>query len=158
MDVRPADDSTSRRAPRLALPPYRYLPGRTPHPLRHVGGHLRDPNAPRPANDSEALAYARDLFAARYYWEAHEVWEELWHRAVGVDRDVLQSLIQFAAGRLKLELGSVRLARVLFEAAHDRLAKIEEPSALGFEIAPLRAALSRALGGEIDPRDEDWLE
>ena len=44
-----------------------------------------------------------ELFNAGYYWEAHEVWEELWHveRRVGPTAEVLKALIKLAAAGVK---------------------------------------------------------
>jgi len=67
--------------------------------------------------------YAADLFDHRYYWEAHEQWEALWHFADpdGDTRAVLQSLIQIAASMLQHHMGSSRGASALLERAAERL-------------------------------------
>jgi hypothetical protein len=44
------------------------------------------------------------LFNAGYYWEAHEVWEGLWHAygRKGVLADVIKALIKLAAAGVKV--------------------------------------------------------
>jgi uncharacterized protein len=55
------------------------------------------------------LCYLRAvaLFNAGYYWEAHEVWEVLWHAAGrhGPTADVLKALIKLAAAGVKVREG-----------------------------------------------------
>lgn len=137
---------TARLAPRVPLPPYRYLPGRTPHPLRSRIGHLRTRRPEdAPADDDEAVRYGVDLFAAGYFWEAHEAWEGAWHFARDERRVVLQSLIQLAAGHLKRELGAPRAARQLYLAAAERLSETSSSVVDSISVAKLRAALARAI-------------
>ena len=95
------------------MPPYRYVPGLNPHPFRHRDGHMyTDGSAPAPAGvwnptlswqKDTAFLFAADLFDHRYYWEAHEAWEAMWHQtaAESSDHKLLQSLIQYAAAILK---------------------------------------------------------
>jgi hypothetical protein len=47
------------------------------------------------------------LFNAGYYWEAHEVWEGLWHAngRRGATADVLKGLIKLAAAGVKVREG-----------------------------------------------------
>ena len=108
------------------------MPGLNPHPFRHPEGHLYtdgsapteapwDPAAPW-AQDREYL-HGMDLFDQRYYWEAHEVWEAIWHQ---VERAtpysvLLQGLIQAGAFALKRHMGHERSAARLLEASTGRL-------------------------------------
>ena len=94
------------------LPPYRYVPGLNPHPLKHPGGHSRDPERIPLAHQ---WIRGLDLFDHRYYWEAHEVWEAVWKSVPeGSERQLLQGLIQLAASTLKHHLGQPRpCARLL---------------------------------------------
>ncbi len=101
--------------PERALPPYRYVPGLHPHPFRHPDGHLyTDGSAPTEAPWSPDGAWSNDpawrwacaLFDQRYYWEAHEAWEALWHQVTrgSPHHALLQGLIQVAACVLKHHL------------------------------------------------------
>lgn len=130
-----------RRRPEIPFPPHRYLPGRGPHPTKHPDGHGGYPAAALAPPGSEAFDaahdYGVDLFHHGYYWEAHEVWETLWHQ---VPRDtplawILQALIQGAARQIKCTQG--------FVAAAERLA------------ASLGTLLERAAAAGGDPR-LDW--
>jgi len=73
-------------------------------------------------SDSTAQ-YAADLFDHRYYWEAHEAWESMWHQATpqGPSHKVLQSLIQIAAAILQHHMGSPRSPSTLLHRAECRL-------------------------------------
>jgi hypothetical protein len=103
-----------RLLPERPLPPYTYVPGRAPHPVRDPGGHLpgRAPEtaaAPDPARwrASPLYLYGIDLFNAGYYWEAHEAWESLWHACgrSGPTADFLRALIRLAAAGFKVREG-----------------------------------------------------
>src|SRR5438132_11544094 len=38
----------------------------------------------------ETLRKGIDLFNQERFWEAHEILEEIWHPAIGVERDIIQ--------------------------------------------------------------------
>jgi hypothetical protein len=106
-----------RLAPDVPLPPYTFIPGRTPHPVRDPAGHLHgkkvelpEPLAPPRWQENRAYRYGIDLFNHGYYWEAHEVWEGLWQRAgrQGVVAEFLKGLIKLAAAGVKVREGMPR--------------------------------------------------
>jgi hypothetical protein len=106
-----------RFLPEQPLPPYTHVPGRTPHPVSHPRGHSHGlaperPAAPDPERWQECRPYLRglDLFNHGYYWEAHEVWESLWHAAGrrGRTADFLKGLIKLAAAGVKVREGRRR--------------------------------------------------
>ncbi|MGB0639191.1 MAG: DUF309 domain-containing protein [Myxococcota bacterium] len=120
------------RVPNKPLPAYRYVPGLHPHPFRDPAGHMyTDGSAPveqmwDPSTDwktDERYLHAADLFDHRYYWEAHEAWEALWHFAEkgSAEHALLQSMIQGAAGVLKLHMGSAKGAYLLIGRAEQRM-------------------------------------
>ncbi len=106
-----------RLVPDHALPPYAYVPGQHPHPVRDPRGHsfgLR-PEDQEPPNPQRWCAcgnylYGINLFNRGYYWEAHEVWEGLWTACGrrGAAGAFFQGLIALAAAGLKVRLGNVR--------------------------------------------------
>lgn len=157
-DDEPPSTRRARLAPRVPFPPYRYLPGVNPHPFRSPVGHMRTrEESACPRDDDEAMRFAIDLYHATYYWEAHEVWEDLWRPARGLERDVLQSLIQLSAGHLKRELGAARSATQLYTSALARLPPVET-TVLGVSIAQLRRALEGGLDAvESRPGPPDCL-
>ena len=74
-----------RWLPQKGLPPYAYLPGKNPHPVRDPAGHSYHvepiPFASEASLSSDAFLWGLDLFNHGYYWEAHEAWEGLWQVA-----------------------------------------------------------------------------
>ena len=87
----------------------------------------RQPDAIDPALLTEPLLSAHDLslldrgihlFNEGRYWDAHEAWEELWHRRTEESRIFIQGIIQLAAafhllhrpGRRRGALGNFRKA------------------------------------------------
>ncbi|MGH7226876.1 MAG: DUF309 domain-containing protein, partial [Gemmataceae bacterium] len=100
-----------------AFPPYTFVPGRTPHPVRDPAGHLfgltlelPPPLEPARWQDSRAYLHGIDLFNHGYYWEAHEEWEGLWRTAgrTGSTADFLKGLIKLAAAGVKVRQGQPR--------------------------------------------------
>lgn len=103
-----------RYLPDESLPPYAYLPRRTPHPTRDPTGHSHGhesvlPPVPDISRWNECRPYLRgiDLFNHGYYWEAHEAWESLWHACgrTGPTADFLRGLIRLAAAGFKAKEG-----------------------------------------------------
>jgi predicted metal-dependent hydrolase len=103
--------------PDAAFPPYTFVPGRTPHPIRDPAGHLFGKTLPLPPpldpehwSASRAYLHGIDLFNHGYYWEAHEVWEGLWRVAgrEGITADFLKGLIKLAAASVKVRQGQPR--------------------------------------------------
>jgi hypothetical protein len=97
-----------RWLPQKSLPPYAYLPGKNPHPVRDPAGHSYHvepiPVAAEASLSSDAFLWGLDLFNHGYYWEAHEAWEGLWQVA---DRDgplrmLFKGLILLSAAGVKI--------------------------------------------------------
>jgi hypothetical protein len=114
-------------ADRLKLPAWRYLPGINE---RHADDAFDDVKAlcPETANDGNApdniaWHYGVRLFNEGYYWEAHEVLEEVWLRALPNSRErfLVQAVIHLANGALKCELGRMKAAERLAAMAEDCL-------------------------------------
>lgn len=138
-----------RRLSDRSLPPYTYLPGRTPHPVRDPRGHLYgQPEGSfetafealrRDWRGCESYCYGVDLYNHGYWWEAHESWEPLWLRAsIGSAlRSGIQSLILVSAAHLQDHLGkSGGVERLLLRAERTvgRAAAISR-GALGLELS-----------------------
>jgi hypothetical protein len=94
--------------PTERFPPYSYVPGGPwPHPTRSPAGHSyrKAEQAGARARETIESTFGRGaaLFNAGYYWEAHEVWEALWHAAGrhGARALVLKGLIKLAAAGVK---------------------------------------------------------
>jgi uncharacterized protein len=101
--------------PEIPFPPYRFVPGHSPHPFAQQGGYAfgQRPEAPPFVPHDrwrENAAYLRgcDFFNRGWWWEAHEAWESAWHVAEGRDaaqHALLKALIQLAAAALNRERG-----------------------------------------------------
>lgn len=96
-----------RRYTSRELPAYRHIPGYSPHPVRDAAGHsFRRPEPQEVCplgygqwRECGDYLYGVDLFNHKFFWEAHEVWEPIWHEA-GHDSAggrFVQALIQMAA-------------------------------------------------------------
>ncbi|MCY3000891.1 MAG: DUF309 domain-containing protein [Planctomycetota bacterium] len=139
---------TLRYAPERAFPPYAYLPGRDPHPTGDPRGHsytgTREPPAPYFAaahwSDNADYLFGADLYNHGFFWEAHEVWEGLWHSAKHDPRqaDFLQSLIQCSAACLKIPMQQPAGLEKLSTNALTRLERISREtkgSYMGLDLA-----------------------
>jgi hypothetical protein len=104
----------TRLVPEAPLPPYSYVSGRFPHPIRDPAGHsyghsLREAAPLDPAHWQLSREYLLgcDLFNHGYYWEAHETWEGAWNACGrrGTEADFLKGLIKLAAAGVKVREG-----------------------------------------------------
>src|SRR5260370_8110055 len=109
-----AQRSVPRLAPDQPCTAYSYIPGRFPHPLSDPRGHSFgvQPQRPEPPDPEQwrlcrPYLYGIDLFNHGYYWEAHEVWEGLWHACgrSGPTASFLKGLIKLAAAGVKVRAG-----------------------------------------------------
>jgi hypothetical protein len=131
-DILPPDERLlpPRYAPQRQLPPYRYVPGRAPHPTADPAGHSfghDEPAAVRMAPEqwrrNEPYLFGVDLFNRRFYWEAHEAWEAVWHTCdkTATQGLFIQGLIQIAAALLRWHMGTERGARKLYAEGRAKL-------------------------------------
>lgn len=104
----------TRLVPEAPLPPYSYVSGRFPHPIRDPAGHsyghsLRACAPVDVLNWQQSREYLLgcDLFNHGFYWEAHETWEGVWNACGrrGVEADFLKGLIKLAAAGVKVREG-----------------------------------------------------
>lgn len=100
----------------IPLPARRYLPGvNERHPedaFDHVKALCAGQTDERSAATNAAWHYGLRLFNGGFYWEAHEVLEEVWRRARpnSRERHLVQCVIHLANGALKLALGRASAA------------------------------------------------
>lgn len=142
----PKPQSPPRLTTNRPLPPTRYIPGHSPRPNQDVSDdsgmapEASEPPDPERWQACEAYLYGIDLFNHGYYWEAHEVWEELWQACGrrGVTATFLKGLIALAAVGLKLRTGNVRGTRRHAARAADL-----------FEAVATRSPASRYMGLHI---------
>ena len=85
-----------------------------------------------------------DLFNRREFFEAHEVWEDLWHDTPGPDRQFFQGLIQAAVAVYHAGNGNARGARRLFHSGRRYMSGYPARH-LGLDVLAFWAGLERAL-------------
>ena len=137
------------------FPPYRFVPGQTPHPRRNSLGHPYDQSEPKPKpfpaaqwQTSDGYLYGIDLYNYAYWWECHEIFEGLWH-AVGHNTEqgnFFQALIQFAAAGLKRFAGNHQAAGNLVTSGIIRLRKTPT-FYMGIDVARLAEDFQRYIVG-----------
>jgi uncharacterized protein len=88
------------------------------------------------------------LFNAGKYFDAHEVWEDVWRAAPAEEKQFLQGLIQIAVALHHHSRGNLAGARSLLARAYRNLMNYPD-SHSGVNLAEVRAAIAgceRALG------------
>lgn len=112
-------ESIKRLSASLPLPGIKHLPGLTRSADHELLESVleRANTVTESGNYSLSLAwmYGIRLFNEGYYWEAHEVLESVWLEAAHNSREkyLVQTVIQIANARLKLELGQATAASKL---------------------------------------------
>lgn len=166
-----AVNAPPRYLPDVDLPPYAYVPGRTPHPTSDPQGHSYGQAAPDAewtdsADWRACRLYLRgiDLFNHGFYWEAHEAWEALWHacRRAGGPADFFKGLIKLAAAGVKAREGRpegvrrhARRAAALFEHVAEQPA-LPGGRLMGLSLGQLRqraAGIGQQPPSQGDPAD-----
>ena len=91
------------------------------------------------------------LFNAAEFFDAHEVWEDLWHDTAGLDRRFYQGLIQAAVAVYHASNGNARGARRLLESGSKHMAPFR-PSHLGLDVVGFWESMASALADFVpDP-------
>jgi hypothetical protein len=112
-----------RYAPSRALPARAFIPGVSPADHRPDDTTRRRDVLPADLAADEAFRFGVDLFNHGFPWEAHEVWESLWHAAPHHSRErlLLQGLIHAAAAAVKARGAQWVGARKLAQSAAELL-------------------------------------
>src|SRR5262245_43977386 len=91
------------------------------------------------------------LFNRHDFFEAHEVWENLWLSAdVGDDRRYVQGLIQAAVGLYHFSTGNLRGAKKLFGTARTYMEAYPAPH-LGLDHAEFWRGMERCFAELLSP-------
>ena len=93
--------------------------------------------------EDEALREGIDLFNQERFWEAHEVLEEIWHPATGVDRDTIQGLILTAAALVHYQKDEKSVCVSVLGRAKEKLGTLDQFK--GLDIRSLRTSIERIL-------------
>lgn len=131
------------------FPSYRFVPGRSPHPVRDPDGHSYNQPPVKLASFAAAdwqscdeYLYGIDLFNHGYWWEAHEALEAVWV-AAGRQTETglfVQGLILIAVAHLKMYQGFNDVGRRMAEDGLDKM-KHKHGICLGIDVAVLRNAV-----------------
>ncbi len=150
----PADPAWPRYSD-LPFPPYRHVPGRTPHPRRDPKGHAYGTEEPKPPpldperwSSSPLYLHGVDLYNFAYWWECHEAFEALWHASghgTPVGR-LLQGVIQVAASHLKRFAGDEATAAKLARQGLEKHRGLPSPF-LGMDVARFGAESEEQIAG-----------
>jgi hypothetical protein len=90
-----------------------------------------------------------DLFNAREFHAAHDVWEERWlDDADPQEKLFLQALIQTAVVFHHVELGRVGAARSMYGRAEEKFGQLDQPLFMSLDLTGFRTEVREAL---------DWL-
>lgn len=151
-----------RYCPDRPFPPYKFVPGVNPHPVRDTKGHSYGKTEEEVVQverytwyEHQGYLYGIDLYHYGYLWESHEAWEGPWRTAEpdSLEANLLQALILNSAAQLKAHLGNARGARTRSQAARWRLARIRskgydgpEARFLGLDIADVIDQMRRHYG------------
>ncbi len=93
--------------------------------------------------EQEALQEGIDLFNQERFWEAHELLEEIWHPAKGVERDTIQGLILTAAALVHYQKNEKAVCISILGRAMTKLGTIDNFK--GLDTKRLRAAIEQIL-------------
>ncbi len=91
----------------------------------------------------ETLREGIDLFNQERFWEAHEVLEEIWHPATGVERDIIQGLILMAAALVHYQKNEKAVCISILGRAVEKLGTLDNFK--GLDIKRLRAGIEQIL-------------
>lgn len=93
-------------------------------------------------------------FNAREFYDAHEVWEDLWHEQHGDAHDFVQGLIQFATALHHFEASNLKGAKILFEAGV-QLLKPYGDVFWDLPVSELINAMTQCMSGLLKYKAED---
>jgi hypothetical protein len=156
--MNPISDTGPPRYSTRAFPPYRYIPGKAPHPIRDPGGHSYGHPIEQPETfdavgwrSCDQYLYGIDLFNHGFWWEAHEALEAVW---VGAGRKTdtglfVQGLIQIAVAHLKRFQGFDDVARRMAAEGLDKIKRMRGIH-LGIDVAAFRTAVEASFSGALE--------
>ncbi len=138
------------------FPPYRFIPGKSPHPTRDPEGHSFKKQLEQLASfennrwqSCNAYLYGIDLFNHGYWWEAHEALEAVW-LAAGRQTETglfIQGLIQVAVAHLKKLQGFNEVAKRMATKGIEKM-KRKKGIYLGIEVSTFRGTVESYFSGD----------
>ncbi len=94
-------------------------------------------------NDSR-FEIGMKLFNSCQWYKSHDVFEEIWHETGGVERQLLQGILQVAVAQVHLDNNNFNGATILYGEALGRLKKFQLTN-LGLDVVGLCKCISRRL-------------
>jgi uncharacterized protein len=76
--------------------------------------------------EAKGYAHGIELFNEQHFYDAHEIWEDVWRESVGYEKKFLQGLIQAAVALHHHSTGNVVGACSLLERSRKNLAGYPE--------------------------------
>ena len=95
-------------------------------------------------SDHFRLMEAIELFNSKKWYQAHDVFEDIWHETDGPERQLLQAILQVAVAQVHLENRNVNGATILYGEALGRMRKFQLAN-LGLDIEGLSKCVSKRL-------------
>ena len=105
--------------------------------------------------DHPTFQCGADLFNAREYFDAHEVWEDVWRAAPADEKKFLQGLIQIAVALHHHSRGNLDGARSLLARAQRNLAHYPDVYA-GLNLAAVRREITACEQALATGQPCDW--
>ena len=111
--------------------------------------------------DGQGYARGIELFNQQHFYDAHEIWEDVWRETSGPEKKFLQGLIQVAVALHHHSTGNVVGARSLLERARKNLVaypgefKGISVTALLASMATWRDSLSSGCEAPVFPKIDD---
>lgn len=140
-----------RLCPQRPFPPYAFLPGKNPHPLKE-GGHSFSQGEPElnrinenSPYESEDFLFSLDLFNHGFYWETHMYLEALWnaHNRQGNASHLFLAIIKLSAAGIKWKLAQTSAAEGHLKRALEHLDHITSRKVLGFDIHDIKILIEK---------------
>ena len=94
------------------------------------------------------------LFNAHDYFEAHEVWEDLWAASHGTERRFFQGLIQAAVGLCHFSNGNLGGAAKLYRSSRDYMEACGSPF-LGLDVSAFWRQMEECFRPVLGPAPPD---
>jgi hypothetical protein len=98
---------------------------------------------PQAKNKLDIIREGIKLFNQERFWECHEVLEQAWHPAKGIERDIIQGLILTAAGLVHVQRDEIDVSLSMLKKAWVKLGTRE--SYEGIDLNKARLAINRML-------------
>lgn len=89
------------------------------------------------------------LFNEHEYFEAHEVWEDIWHMAYGIKHDFYQGMIQCAVALEHYRRSNPRGVVSLFQSYRPKFKQVP-PMFMGLDVVKFLAGMQEVLRPVLD--------